>query len=144
TRGGVGVLERGVKGEGEGGGGNRANVVGGLRGEAASGPRARRAPAAAGGGLNAQREQCDRADSHDQDDQSHRVVIEPMPALYTHDVPRPESRIHSCPVHEGRVVACVSISRGWWVGGSKCCVRTRKNACSCRLSSNAIEPASIE
>src|SRR5262249_50333166 len=37
------------------------------------------------------------ADPHDQDHQSHRVVVEPMPALYTHDAPRPERPTHSSP-----------------------------------------------
>jgi hypothetical protein len=39
--------------------------------------------------LNAQREQRDCAHTHDQDRQCHRVVVEPMFALYTHDAPRP-------------------------------------------------------
>jgi hypothetical protein len=39
--------------------------------------------------LNAQREQRDCAHTHDQDHQCHRVVVEPMSALYTHDAPRP-------------------------------------------------------
>lgn len=47
--------------------------------------------------LNAQREQRDCADPYDQDHQSHRVVVEPMPALYTHDAPRPERPTHSSP-----------------------------------------------
>ena len=47
--------------------------------------------------LNAQREQRDCADTHDQDHQRHRVVVEPMPALYTHDAPRPERPTHSSP-----------------------------------------------
>src|SRR5215467_13300368 len=47
--------------------------------------------------LNAQREQRDCADPYDQDDQGHRVVVEPMPALYTHDAPRPDRPTHSSP-----------------------------------------------
>src|SRR5215831_9146285 len=47
--------------------------------------------------LNAQREQRDCADTHDQDHQRHRVVVEPMPALYTHDAPRPDRPTHSSP-----------------------------------------------
>src|SRR5262249_31381187 len=47
--------------------------------------------------LNAQREQRDCADPYDQDHQGHRVVVEPMPALYTHDAPRPERPTHSSP-----------------------------------------------
>src|SRR5262245_18944288 len=47
--------------------------------------------------LNAQREQRDCADTHDQDHQCDRVVVEPMPALYTHDAPRPERPTHSSP-----------------------------------------------
>src|SRR5262245_18361887 len=46
---------------------------------------------------NAQREQRDCADTHDQDQERHRVVVEPMPALYTHDAPRPERPTHSSP-----------------------------------------------
>jgi hypothetical protein len=38
--------------------------------------------------LNAQREQRDCAHTHDKDYQCHRVVVEPMSALYTHDGPR--------------------------------------------------------
>src|SRR5258708_36328277 len=41
--------------------------------------------------LNAQGEQRDCAHTHEQDHQCHRVVVEPMPALYTHDAPRLES-----------------------------------------------------
>src|SRR5262245_47069419 len=47
--------------------------------------------------LNAQREQSDCADTDDQDQQRYRVVVEPMPALYTHDAPRPERPTHSSP-----------------------------------------------
>src|SRR5262249_39653909 len=47
--------------------------------------------------LKAQREQRYCADTHDQDQQRHRVVVEPMPALYTHDAPRPERPTHSSP-----------------------------------------------
>jgi hypothetical protein len=39
--------------------------------------------------LKAQREQRDCAHTHDQDHQCHRVVVEPMSALYTHDAPCP-------------------------------------------------------
>jgi hypothetical protein len=39
--------------------------------------------------LKAQREQRDCAHTHDQDHQCHRVVAEPMSALYTHDAPCP-------------------------------------------------------
>src|SRR5207249_11730622 len=76
---------------------------GGMNGGAGGRPRfASRAgcntgPATANG-LDAQREQCYRADTHDQDHQGDRVVIEPMSTLYIHDAPRPESRIHSCPL----------------------------------------------
>src|SRR5262249_12411840 len=64
-------------------------------------------------GLDAQREQCDRADTHDQDHQGYRVVIEPMSTLYIHDAPRPGKShpLLSTP-DRGRPMACVSISRG--------------------------------
>ncbi len=39
--------------------------------------------------LNAQGEQRDCAHTREQDHQCHRVVVEPMPGLYTHDTPRP-------------------------------------------------------
>src|SRR6516165_5542284 len=55
------------------------------------------APAAFLRELNAQREQRDCADAYDQDHQRHRIVVEPMPALYTHDAPRPERPTHSSP-----------------------------------------------
>src|SRR5229473_3922266 len=38
---------------------------------------------------DAQREQRYRADTDDQDHQGDRVVVEPMSAVYTHDVPHP-------------------------------------------------------
>src|SRR5262249_51207930 len=73
-------------------------IMTGQCGEAA--PRADATPAPAGfffRELNAQREQRDCADPYDQDHQRHRVVVEPMPALYTHDAPRPERPTHSSP-----------------------------------------------
>src|SRR5215471_8279941 len=42
-------------------------------------------PSPHGLGSNAQHQQCNRGDTEDQNDQRNRVVIEPMPAVNTHD-----------------------------------------------------------
>src|SRR6266478_1184750 len=65
--------------------------------------------------LDAHREQCHRADTDDEDQQSDRVVVEPVSGLCSHDAPRPESRIHSSPdpLRDGQWLASLLVADEW-------------------------------
>ena len=66
---------------------------------------------------NAQCEQRNGPDTDDQDHQRHRIVIEPMSTLHTHDV----LTLQTCPAvpaSHGPVMAFAFISRGSGQGGS--------------------------